>query len=271
MHFEAFDAEDDVDAGVLHALAPTDVRRLVEAGEQLDDDGHFLPVAGGADEGFDHFGVFGQTVECCLDRLDRRVDGRLLEQPDVGVKAVVRHMEEAVALADEVEEAFGACEFMTQDAGPRGVFQVFPPTVGEAHEVTVVLVLAAGEGRVETLVVQLVHHAAQHAGRHGAVVDEPEREAEAPAFDTLRDFLEQAVAQVVVDFHLSILGEFEAVSLVVVEVEAREEQGQAAAHHVVEIHQVAAAVAIREPHEAPHAADWERKEGVVAAFDALAA
>ena len=67
MALEALGAVDHRAAGVLEALCPRDVVRLVEAGSQLHEDGDVLAVLGGRDEALAQVAALGDAVEGDLD------------------------------------------------------------------------------------------------------------------------------------------------------------------------------------------------------------
>ena len=82
--FQADEAVDDVDAGLLHFFGPGDVVGLVKAGLEFDQDGDLLFVAGGLDEGVDDGGVAAGAVEGHLDGEDVGILGRIFEKGDDG-------------------------------------------------------------------------------------------------------------------------------------------------------------------------------------------
>ena len=262
VYLQPLDAEDDVDARVLHLFRPVDVRRLVEAGQQLDDDRHLLAVAGGADQGLHHFRLLGQAIERRLDRLHLLVDRRLLKDADVAVEAVVGDVDEAVLLLDLLEQALGPRQLALHDGRPRRVFQVAPAAVGELHQVAVVLVAPAGQDGVELVEVQLAEHLLQQVLRHAGVVDHPQGLALLAALDALGYLLQRAVAQVVVDLHLGVFRELERVGLEVLVFQPDEDEREAAAHDVFHVHQVMAPLAGGQLGEAAADADRQLQQRV---------
>lgn len=54
MHFQSFNAKDDMDAHLLHFLRPTDVRRLVETRQKFNDNSDLLTIFGCIDKRLDH-------------------------------------------------------------------------------------------------------------------------------------------------------------------------------------------------------------------------
>ena len=80
VRLETDQAVDDVAAGLLELAGPADVGLLVEARLDLDDDQHLLAGAGGVHQRVDDRRVAAGPVESELDRLGRRVGGRLLDE-----------------------------------------------------------------------------------------------------------------------------------------------------------------------------------------------
>src|SRR6185369_2261727 len=80
VRLEPDQAVDDVAAGLLELAGPLDVRALVEAGLDLDEDEHLLAGLGGVDEGVDDGGLDARAVQRLLDGEDLRVGRGLLEE-----------------------------------------------------------------------------------------------------------------------------------------------------------------------------------------------
>ncbi len=171
VNFQSLDTEDDVDALLLHALAPLDVALLVEACHEFHHRRHFLAVARCADECFHHLGVLGETVERGLDFLYARSQRRLAQHADVAVERVVRHVDETILLTDGVDDALLGEKLRLHHLRPARVFQLTVPAVGELHQVAMVLVPASGERRVEFLHVEPLQDFLLHLLWHVAVVD----------------------------------------------------------------------------------------------------
>ena len=72
VRLQAEHAVDDLRAGALEPLGPVDVRLLVEARHQLDDDGDFLAAARRLDQRFHQHRVDAGAVDRLLDRDARR-------------------------------------------------------------------------------------------------------------------------------------------------------------------------------------------------------
>ena len=237
------------DAGILHFLRPADVGRLVEAGQQFDDDRHLLAVTGGTDKGAHHFRVLGQAVERGLDTLHLLMDGGLLQEADVVVEAMVRHVDEAVALLHQPQQALAAIQFRTYQGFPTWVFQVLPAAIGEGHQVFVVMITTSGQHRVQLVEIQHVHHTLVQVFRHGGVVDDAQGIAFPPTLHSLGYLLQHAVTQVVVYLHLGILRKLEGVRFEVVVVQSAEDDRKTESDDIVQVHQVVVAVLVGQSHK----------------------
>ena len=109
-------------AGICHLLAPVDVRLLVKPGQEFDDHGHLLAVAGSSYEGTDYLGILGQTVQRGLDALHLGVDGSLAQQVDVGFERMIGYMQEPVTLTYGPYQVGSLCP-LWHELGPAWVFQ----------------------------------------------------------------------------------------------------------------------------------------------------
>ena len=176
---------------------------------------------------------------------------------------MVGHVEETVFLLDAADEALGPVEFAFQDGRPGRIAQVAAPAVGEFHEVLVVLVASAGQHRVQAVEVELAEDTLEQILRHTRVVEHAQGFAALAALHAFRDFLEHARAQVVVYLHLGIAGKLEGVGLISRVAQSFEDEGQAVAHGVVQIHQVALPLVVRQAHEASALGDGQFQEGIV--------
>ena len=245
---QSFHAKDDVDAFLLHSLAPLDVALLVESGEQLYHCCYLLAVAGCGDECLYHLGVLGQAIEGGLDGFYFGLDGCLAQYTDVAVEVVIGNMDEAVFLAYLVEDALVGYELGLHDRCPLVVFQVIAATVGERHQVLVVLVSATGKRGVELFGVESVAQFSLHLTWHLVVVDDTYGISLLSAAHTQGDLFHCTKVGIVVHLHFGILGKLEAVGAVGAFLETEEDEGQAVTDDVVEIHDVVEAVAGRYLH-----------------------
>ena len=97
------EAVDDLDSGALERARPHQILLLVEARLQFDDGGDRLAGLGGGDQGVDHRRLLAGAVERLLDRDDVRVLGRLAEEGDDDVEALIGVVDEDVLGADRGE------------------------------------------------------------------------------------------------------------------------------------------------------------------------
>ena len=88
------EAVDDLHAGALERARPHQILLLVEARLELDHRGHRLAGLGGVDQRADDRRLLAGAVERLLDRDDVGVGGRLLEEFD-------HHLEALVGVVDE--------------------------------------------------------------------------------------------------------------------------------------------------------------------------
>ena len=130
-------AVDDVGAGALQLARPDDVRLLVEAGLDLDQDDDLLAALGGPDERLDDRRVARRPVERLLDRQDVRVVGGLGDEPlDRRGERLVRVVDEDVAGADRGEHVgrlvlVGRDQARRRDRRPGHGLEVRPVELGD--------------------------------------------------------------------------------------------------------------------------------------------
>ncbi len=145
--------------------------------------------------------------------------------------------------------------------------------VQEGHQVLVVLVAAAHEGRLQLARVQPLAETQADILGHFTVENDADGRAFLAAVDAHGDLLERTEVGVRVQLHFGVLRELEGVGPVVeAAFEAQEDERQAKADHVVQIHDVREAVAGRDLHPASVGAVRDLQEGVfLAQFAALRA
>ncbi len=250
MDLQSLHAEDDIYAFLLHALAPLDVALLVEAGEQLHHSCHLLAVAGCADECLDDLGVLGQPIERGFDFFDLWLQCRLTQHTDVSVEAVVGDMDKPVFLTDEIQNALLRKKLRFHQMLPFRIFQFVVSTVGELHQVLMVLIASAGQRGVEFADVEALKNLFLHALWHVAVVEHTDRFTAFAAVHADSDTLHSTVVGIVVYLHLGIFGELKAVGAEVARPESDEDKWQAESDDVVEIHDVVVSVGSRYLNEA---------------------
>ena len=99
---------------------------------------------------------------------------------------------------------------------------------------------------------------------HGGVVDDAHGRTAPTVADSLGHLLRQSGVEVVVDLHLGVASELEAVGGILVVIGAGKEQGQAVAHHIVDVHEAHGAVVGGKTQEATHPVHGQLDDGVVA-------
>ncbi len=104
MRLQAEHAVDDLRARMLQPLRPVDVRLLVEARHQLDDDGHFLAAPRRLDQRFHQHRIDAGAIHGLLDRDDVGIVGRLADELDDRLERLVRMVEQDVVLADRRQD-----------------------------------------------------------------------------------------------------------------------------------------------------------------------
>ena len=104
VRLQAEHAIDDLRSRMLEALGPVDVRFLVEARHQLDDDGHFLAAPRRFDQRLHQHRVDAGAIHRLLDRHDIGIVRCLADELDHRLERLVRMMEEDVVLADRFQD-----------------------------------------------------------------------------------------------------------------------------------------------------------------------
>lgn len=100
MSFEADEAVDHMDAGLLHFFGPGDIVGLIKAGLEFDQHRDLLFVAGGLDQGIDHGRVAARPIERHFNGQDIRILRGIFEQGDDRGEAFVGVVQENVFLRD---------------------------------------------------------------------------------------------------------------------------------------------------------------------------
>ena len=117
-------AVDDPAAGVLQQVGHLDVVLLVKPGPQLHEDGDFLAVLGGLDEGLYHLAVGGHPVEGHFNGNHRVVLGGLLEQLQEGPHALKGIGQQHILLLNLRDDALLQIQGRGQPGAALGVEQV---------------------------------------------------------------------------------------------------------------------------------------------------
>ena len=120
----AHHAVDHMRPDLLETLRPVDVGLLVEAREQLENDGHFLSAARGRDQDVHQFGLGAGAVDGHLDRHDRRVASRLLEQDNDRLEGLEWMIEQDVRLPDRCENVRMLLELRRHSRPKYRVFEI---------------------------------------------------------------------------------------------------------------------------------------------------
>ena len=97
------EAVDDLDAGALERAGPEQILLLVEARLQLDHRGDRLAGLGGVDQRADDRRLLAGAIERLLDRDDVGVGGRLLEELDHHLEALIGVVDDDVLALDRRE------------------------------------------------------------------------------------------------------------------------------------------------------------------------
>ena len=118
VRLQADDAVEDLHAGVLHRACPADVRGLVEAGHQLDDQRGLLGGRG-LDQRPEDGRVLAGAIQGLLDADHQGVFGALLNEIDHRVVGVVGVVEQNVVLL-QLTENIGAAAAQFQGPGREG-------------------------------------------------------------------------------------------------------------------------------------------------------
>ncbi len=116
-----------MDAHPLQLLRPLDVGFLIKASLQFNDGRHLLVVQSGLLESLQHRRVIADTIEGRLDSQHVGIIGRLFQQIDDRGKAVIRVMEQEIALTDNAEDAAAqVLQRWRRARGKRFILQIRP-------------------------------------------------------------------------------------------------------------------------------------------------
>ena len=205
-------------AGPLQLAGPDDVRLLVEAGLDLDEDHDLLAALGGPDERLDERRIARRAVQRLLDGQDVRIVGGLGDEPlDGRRERLVRVVDQDVAGADRGEDVGRLVlvrrdEPRRRDRRPGRDLEVGPVQVGDAPQAGEV------EHAADLVAVVLVEAEAAHqqgprAGRHRALDLEADGLAEPAPPQLLLDGEQQVVGLVLLDREVGVAGHAEEVVL----------------------------------------------------------
>ncbi len=209
---------DDVGAGALELARPDDVRLLVEAGLDLDQDDDLLAALGGPDQRLHDRRVARRPVQRLLDGQDVGVVGGLGDEPlDRRGERLVRVVDEDVAGPDRGEDVgrlvlVGREQPRRRDRRPGHGLEVGPIEIGDRTQPGQV------EHPADLVAVGLAEpEAAQQQrprrGRHRPLDLEPDGLAEPPSPELLLDRQQQVVRLVLLDREVGVAGDPEEVVL----------------------------------------------------------
>ena len=121
MRLQPEHAVDDLRPDLLQLLRPVDVGFLVEAGEQLDDDGDFLAAARRLDQRLHQHRVHAGAIDRLLDRDDVGIVGGPADEFDDRVERLERMVQQDVVLADRGEQVRRVAQPVGQARNERPV------------------------------------------------------------------------------------------------------------------------------------------------------
>ena len=216
----------DVGAGALQLARPDDVRLLVEAGLDLDQDDDLLAALGGPDQRLHDRRVARRPIQRLLDGQDLGVVGGLGDEPlDGRGERLVRVVDEDVAGPDRREHVgrlvlVGREQPKRRDRRPGHGLEVGPIEIGERVQPGQVEhpadFVAVGFAQAET---------AQQQGagrrRHRPLDLEPDGRAEPSSPELLLDRQQEVVRLVLLDLEVGVAGDPEEV--VLLDLHAREQ------------------------------------------------
>ncbi len=195
---ESDDAVNDLRTDRFEPLGKVDVRLLVEARLQFDDDGHFLAAPRCLFEDVDHHRADAGPVQRHADRRNLRIGGRLAQELDHRLEALIGMVDQQVALLYRLEQV-GALSQLARPGrhewrpAQLRVLDVIDQLV-HPHQVDRPVDLEHGFARQLELFLQM----GLQRRRTGAQHFEPDRVAEV----ALREFHPHRLAQVV---HLALI------------------------------------------------------------------
>ncbi len=230
---------------VLEPLRPDDVVLLVEPSLQLDQHGHLLTPLGGVRQRPRDARVTPRSIQRKLDRDDVRVVRGGLDEPlDRRGEAVVRVVQEDVALLDHLEDAPRAGQSrlgarMERRIPERGHLQRRQAQQVRRVEQAPGLVDVIRRERLDWLLLlvgELAHEQLPDRRRHERVHFDPHDLREPPISHFLLDEAEQILRLVaVLDLKIGVAGDAERVPPQ--DLDAREQHLQVRADHLLQRHE----------------------------------
>ena len=237
MRLEADQPVDDMRPRLLELAGPVDVRLLVEAGLDLDQDDDLLAALSGGDQVAHDGRVAAGPIQSHLDREDFGVGRRLGDEP------LRRRGEALVGMVDQqisgpdggkhvdrfvLVRRLQACR---HDRRVRGELEIRPIEAGELHQAGLVehaadLVAVFGADADPAL------QDLPHRRRHAAIHLEAHRVAEAPPPQLLLDRQQQVVGLVLLEVEVGVAGDAEEMGLA--DRHAGEEHVQVGGYHLLD-------------------------------------
>src|SRR5258706_3342447 len=128
-------AVDHVRADFLELRRPVEVRFLVEAREELNDDRDFLASLRGVDQVLHQDRVGAGAVHGLLDRDDGGVVDRLLQEVDHGVERLKRMVQQHIAFPDDSEQIGTRLQLLRDARDERGKLERgYVDQIGDLHQ-----------------------------------------------------------------------------------------------------------------------------------------
>ncbi len=183
------------------------------------------PLPRRVDEGVNNLAVLRNTVDVDLDGGYRGIIGRLAEQLGEVLEAVVRIVEQDVALADGVEDVVMGVELVGAERLHRRVLELRAADVREGEEVLEVVVPCAREHGVVVADAELLPDEVQHVSRHVPVVGEPYRHGDEALLEALAHVVEDAAVKLGGEVILGIAGHLHLIGADLLVVEEALEDG----------------------------------------------
>ena len=125
------------------------------------------------------------------------------------VERMVRHVQETVFLANQIQHAPRSRELRAEQRFPHRILQVLTPAVGKLHQILMVLVAPARQCRVKLVQRQVLHDFTKQVLRHRRVENHTNGLAVLAAFHGPLHFLQRPCIQLIVQFHFRVFRELE--------------------------------------------------------------
>ena len=263
VNLQSLYAKNHLNTCFLHLLAPFDIALFVKSCQEFNHHGNLLAITGGTDECVHHFGIFGKAVQCGMNMRNVATEGSLAQHTDERVERVIGHVDKTVFFTNGVKNAFGGFQVGLDDGWSGAVLQLFQSKVGKCHQVFVVLIPATTHDGVKLVDIQARHDFAQQILGHIRIIDDSYRFASFSALHSLCHFLQCAGIEVVVYFHLCVLGKLEGIRFKGTGAMPNEDKGETEADYIIQIHDAVAVVVGRYYHKTPIYLGRHAYQGVI--------